>query len=222
MAHRLCREAIIEGYIEHECEKFCKEAKVVQCFNCYRFGHYARHAGINPSAGSVERNTSVVAAQREDTLLKISIAQIAKSQDMVHGTSRDATNGRHRRKRRRSAEPPPHHAVQKETTASSPVNRKMKRGRKPEEVDLQIQTRSKKTNHTPTPGKMIERMLTAAAEEEKGKKHAEARQTPNEEARKGSEESPWEDIAMTNHDWENDMPAQEMHNCSDFNAAQSC
>ncbi|MCJ1357915.1 MAG: hypothetical protein MMC33_007911, partial [Icmadophila ericetorum] len=59
------------------------------------------HAGINPSAGSVERNTSVVAAQREDALQKISIAQIAKNQDMVHGTSRDATNGRHRWKWRR-------------------------------------------------------------------------------------------------------------------------
>ncbi|MCJ1359788.1 MAG: hypothetical protein MMC33_009791, partial [Icmadophila ericetorum] len=87
--------------------------------------------------------------------------------------------------------------------------KKALRGRPPNSSKLQ------KISHTPTPGTTIERMFTATVEEEKGKKLAEAEQTPNEEVHKGP------DTIMANHDWENDMPAEEMHNCSDLNTAQS-
>ncbi|MCJ1359738.1 MAG: hypothetical protein MMC33_009740 [Icmadophila ericetorum] len=88
--------------------------------------------------------------------------------------------------------------------------KKARRGRPPNPSKLH------KISHTPTPGTTIERMFTTAAEEEKGKKLAEVEQTPNEEVHKGP------DTIMANHDWENDMPAEEMHKCSDLNTAQSC
>lgn len=48
MANRLMDYGIIESYREHDCELFEKGCRVLQCFNCFRFGHSARACKNKP------------------------------------------------------------------------------------------------------------------------------------------------------------------------------
>ena len=48
MANRLIDYGIIESYGEHDCEYFEKGCRVLQCFNCFKFGHVARSCKNKP------------------------------------------------------------------------------------------------------------------------------------------------------------------------------
>ena len=48
MANRLINGGIIEFYGEHDCEYFEKGCRVLQYFNCFRFGHVARSCKNKP------------------------------------------------------------------------------------------------------------------------------------------------------------------------------
>jgi hypothetical protein len=48
MANRLLDHGLVEGHTECSCEYFDKRSRIIQCFNCFEFGHMARGCRKTP------------------------------------------------------------------------------------------------------------------------------------------------------------------------------